>query len=308
MIPPYITRDHVLAAMARIDKEGVPAGRQGAKFEVRQQGCKYPPKLLISLAHEEAKGTPLAPVLFTGGKETNGFLQSLGFTVARRGGTVLPAKTVTTISFPEPRQKLRPMKGITPGELESLRHQLVDVAKIYSWSELRADKNLPPSGPGVYAWFFKRPPSRVPSKGCVQREGQALLYVGISPESENSSQDLNKRIRYHFSGNAEGSTLRRTLGCLLEKEIGTILRRVGSGKRMTFDPNEGKLTQWMADNAAVSWVEVDAPWEVEPYLLSQLNLPLNIEGHSHNPFYDTLRAIRKRCRERARQLPVLEEC
>ena len=39
MIPPYITRDHVLAAMARIDKEGVPAGRQGAKFEVRQQGC-----------------------------------------------------------------------------------------------------------------------------------------------------------------------------------------------------------------------------------------------------------------------------
>ena len=39
------------------------------------------------------------------------------------------------------------------------------------------------------------------------------------------------RIRYHFRGNAEGSTLRLTLGCLLIKPLGIELRRVGSGKR-----------------------------------------------------------------------------
>jgi hypothetical protein len=63
----------------------------------------------------------------------------------------------------------------------------------------------------------------------------------------------------------------------------------------------------MADNAAVSWIEFDHPWEIEPYLLSQLNLPLNIEGHSHGLFCERLRAIRKQCCETARQLPVLKE-
>jgi hypothetical protein len=45
-----------------------------------------------------------------------------------------------------------------------------------------------------------------------------------------SRQSLRTRIRYHFRGNAAGSTLRLSLGCLL----GLALRRVGSGARMTY--------------------------------------------------------------------------
>ncbi|MET9440781.1 GIY-YIG nuclease family protein [Streptomyces sp. NPDC006610] len=48
--------------------------------------------------------------------------------------------------------------------------------------------------------------------------------------NRTSTQNLRKRVRYHYRGNAAGSTLRLTLGCLLGLE----LRRVGSGKRMTF--------------------------------------------------------------------------
>ncbi|WP_447603852.1 GIY-YIG nuclease family protein [Nitrospira sp. Nam80] len=180
------------------------------------------------------------------------------------------------------------------------------VAKLYSWTELWKGRDLPPSASGVYAWFFKNPPSSVPIDRCIHREGRALLYVGISPESKNSGQNLRQRIRYHFSGNAEGSTLRRTLGCLLEEELGTILRRVGSGKRMTFGPNESKLAKWMTVNAAVSWIEAECPWEIEDYLLTKLTLPLNIEANSHGTFYEALRTIRKQCCERARLLPVLE--
>ncbi|MEV6500759.1 GIY-YIG nuclease family protein [Streptomyces prunicolor] len=60
-----------------------------------------------------------------------------------------------------------------------------------------------------------------------------MLYVGIAPRymaNRTSTQNLRKRVRYHYRGNAAGSTLRLTLGSLLGLE----LRRVGSGKRMTF--------------------------------------------------------------------------
>ncbi|MFJ8030526.1 GIY-YIG nuclease family protein [Streptomyces sp. NPDC096032] len=76
---------------------------------------------------------------------------------------------------------------------------------------------------------------------------------------------------YKFRGNAEGSTLRLSLGCLLDLE----LRRVGSGKRLTFgQAGEAKLSQWMADNARVCWVEHDEPWTLEslPWSLPCVNL------------------------------------
>ena len=50
---------------------------------------------------------------------------------------------------------------------------------------------------------------------------------------------MRERIRYHYQGNAEGSTLRLTLGCLLSEELDIELRRVGSGKRMTFAEGGG---------------------------------------------------------------------
>jgi hypothetical protein len=78
MIPGYITRDHVLAAIARIDKEGVPANRQRTNFEIRYQGREYPPKLLISIAHKEAKGIPLDPILFEGGMRAMASSNGLG--------------------------------------------------------------------------------------------------------------------------------------------------------------------------------------------------------------------------------------
>ncbi|MFF3911407.1 GIY-YIG nuclease family protein [Streptomyces sp. NPDC001848] len=48
--------------------------------------------------------------------------------------------------------------------------------------------------------------------------------------TRTSTQNLRKRVRYHYRGNAAGSTLRLTLCCLLGLE----LRRVGSGNRLTF--------------------------------------------------------------------------
>ncbi len=108
---------------------------------------------------------------------------------------------------------------------------------LYSRSAVLAKPCPVPQESGAYAWFFKDVPAIVPTEGCVAKDGLTLLYVGISPDKvgkPNSKQSLRKRITNHYRGNAEGSTLRRSLGVLLTEQSDFPLRRVGSGKRMTF--------------------------------------------------------------------------
>lgn len=168
-----------------------------------------------------------------------------------------------------------------------------------------------PRAPGVYGWWFASLPGSIPVSGCETLQGLTLLYVGISPRREPangrppSRQDLRGRIRAHFAGNAEGSTLRRTLGCLLAAELGIELRRVGSGGRMTFHTGESLLSAWMAENAYVSWVVDDRPWELEHELIGALDLPLNLQGNETNRFHPTLSTIRAEAFARARTLPIL---
>ncbi|MEU9642328.1 GIY-YIG nuclease family protein [Streptomyces sp. NPDC048188] len=116
-----------------------------------------------------------------------------------------------------------------------------------------------------------------------------------------STQNLRKRVCYHYRGNAAGSTLRLTLGCLLGLE----LRRVGSGKQMTFGKaGEATLSQWMADNARACWVEQKEPWTLESQLISQLDLPLNLDQNRQNAFHSRLKNLRAQARQRARELSI----
>ena len=127
----------------------------------------------------------------------------------------------------------------------------------------------------------------------------SLLYVGISPKAppkngvKLSKQTMSEQIRYHYQGNAEGSTLRLTLGCLLSGELDIELRRVGSGRRMTFSEGEAVLSQWMADNAFVCWQQEDAPWLRERELIEELPLPLNLDGNKSNPFAAMVSGLRR---------------
>ena len=111
-----------------------------------------------------------------------------------------------------------------------------------------------PRSPGVYGWWFRTVPADIDVSHCAHREGLTLLYTGISPKrppvngKPPSSRNLRQRITYHYNGNAEGSTLRKTLGVLLADELGIELRRVGSGTRRTFGQRgESLLSNWMAN-------------------------------------------------------------
>jgi hypothetical protein len=166
-----------------------------------------------------------------------------------------------------------------------------------------------PKAPGVYGWWFRRIPGAIDTTDCEKRDGLTLLYTGISPSrppangKPPSGQSLFHRIRYHYTGNAEGSTLRKTLGVLLADELGTQLCRVGSGTRRTFGPaGEAALSQWMADNALVSWVVRDEPWVLEDELIARLDVPLNLRGNAHNHFFPTLKQLRAQAEQVARSL------
>ena len=121
---------------------------------------------------------------------------------------------------------------------------------LYSRSTVLSQPCPVPQDRGLYAWLFKEVPPSVPIDGCVAKNGMTLLYVGISPM--RLLRNLRKRITNHYRGNAEGSTLRLTLGTLLLEKRNFPLRRVGSGKRMTFTHlGEQWLDDWMEENAFV---------------------------------------------------------
>ena len=188
---------------------------------------------------------------------------------------------------------------------------LLSPPSVWSCTEILSKDCPVPRQPGVYAWFFKKIPPQVPVDGCRLLDNMTLLYVGISPKepprigSGPSKQTLRSRLQYHYRGNAEGSTLRLTLGCLLAERLGIQLRRVGSGKRMTFTiRGEEKLSAWMEVNAFVNWVVVDEPWKLEDHLIRTLSLPLNLQDNGKHPFYPVLTEIRRRAKERARQMPI----
>ena len=193
----------------------------------------------------------------------------------------------------------------------SFLDSLTNPIKLYSRSEVMSKDCPVPKDRGLYSWFFKSIPPRVPTTGCVAKNGMTLLYVGISPEDEESKANLRERIKTHFRGNAEGSTLRRTLGSLLKEQSGFPLRRVGSQKktkRMTFTHlGEQWLDAWMEKNAFVCWVTHEAPWEVEGEIFHNVSLPLNIEDNDHHGFVQELKSIRAEARSIAREMPIANE-
>jgi len=203
------------------------------------------------------------------------------------------------------------MDTATKPVLSEHLQSLINCSELYSRREILSTTSLPPSTPGVYAWFFKDIPGNAVVDGCVTKGPLTLLYVGISPDKigkPNSRQNLRRRITTHLQGNAEGSTLRRSLGVLLAGESGYPLRRVGSGKRMTLTHSgEQWLDDWMTENAFVCWLEHQSPWEFEDELLGSLSLPLNIKGNRDHPFARVLTEARIQAIKDAREWPIAIE-
>jgi hypothetical protein len=195
--------------------------------------------------------------------------------------------------------------------MDSIYNKLQQPGKLLSSEEVLSNPCPIPKVPGFYAWYFKDVPPGISTDNCIKYNEYTLLYVGISPKAppvngaKPSSQKVSDRLRYHYRGNAEGSTLRLTLGCLLSTKLGIQLRRVGSGKRMTFAEGEATLSEWMSKNAFIVWFEHPRPWEPEEEIIKAVSLPLNLDQNKNHDFYLKLKQLRSHAKELARTLPIL---
>jgi hypothetical protein len=191
----------------------------------------------------------------------------------------------------------------------------VSADDLCSRSQALARPSPVPNSPGLYAWYFRTIPPGIDTTGCEAVAGLTLLYVGISPKEPPtngrapSRSNLRQRLRTHFGGNAAGSTLRLTLGCLLTDVTGYPLRRVGSGGRLTLtNPGEQALDRWLADNALVAWHVAEKPWEAERDLLaSGPPLPLNIRDNPCEAHTRLVRQVRADAFAQARCLPIIAD-
>jgi hypothetical protein len=156
----------------------------------------------------------------------------------------------------------------------------------------------------LYGWYFDELPPGIDATRCVYANGFALLYVGIAPtralglDGRPSKSSLKSRIRMHYAGNAESSTLRLTLGSLLAPQLG--LRRASTSSK-SFGEGERRISEWMDANAYVTWIEHAEPWSIEPGVIASLNLPLNLAHNPDHPFRERLRQARSSLSARVRQ-------
>lgn len=66
-----------------------------------------------------------------------------------------------------------------------------------------------PRAAGLYAWYFRQVPGGVDTANCHVIDRMPMLYVGMAPKKSYvdgrcSETTLHQRVRYHYTGNAEG--------------------------------------------------------------------------------------------------------
>ena len=159
-------------------------------------------------------------------------------------------------------------------------------------------------GPGIYAIGFEGENFPFPLKTLSVTNGD-IIYIGKT----NSSQK-RRVLNTHFrSGRTGSSTLRRSLGALLRKELTLkpIPRSLVNGRVRDYKfiiESENKLTEWMINNLTVSFYNYLGGKrllrELESEIISILNPILNIDGNAINQNGSLIKELRAKCRELAK--------
>lgn len=97
----HLTRDHILAALAEIDRERPPLPRS-LGYDVVYRGRLYPPVQVMRIAHRLATGVDEWPL--PGGAHTNKILEAAGFTVvSKKQLALLKNQPLDALENPPPR-------------------------------------------------------------------------------------------------------------------------------------------------------------------------------------------------------------
>jgi len=100
-IPDGITREHVFLALKKIDVIGWKKKNNSIKYDLLFEGKRYPPKIVVKYAHEQAFGSVLDVSEFSGGEDsTNRFFRAREFVIVLKDteeAAVDPVRTLTSL-------------------------------------------------------------------------------------------------------------------------------------------------------------------------------------------------------------------
>ena len=154
-----------------------------------------------------------------------------------------------------------------------------------------------PRNPGLYAWWTVRGSiPDVPHCPHPELPNLGLFYVGISPSSAKSSQNLRKRVAgNHIKGNTGGSTFRLTLASLLFETMAW--QPVMTDRPLLTRDDNRALTEWQHEHLRLTWATHPEPWAIEHEVIAQLQPPLNLAGNRAHPLAATVSAARRRFKD-----------
>ena len=98
MIPRWIKRNHILLIIKELSTQ---PPLKINKYYVEYEGKKFPPKFLISQAHQYVDGNIHSTKLFSGGNETNEYLRRLGFEIKENSRSLKVTSCVLELSRKE---------------------------------------------------------------------------------------------------------------------------------------------------------------------------------------------------------------
>ena len=145
---------------------------------------------------------------------------------------------------------LDPSAATFDGDAAAVAAKLYDGDAAYTSAELAALERLRLDGAGLYSWFVDGQGAEDLSRGLGHAVRPGLVYVGQTgatkwPSSQTSNSTLLKRLRrQHLRGRRSASTLRKTLGGVLDAAFGQVVVR-------------DELSAWMAEHMRVVPLLVD---------------------------------------------------
>lgn len=187
------------------------------------------------------------------------------------------------------RWHILPTRAVLPKP--ALRSALLSTRgfNLLTTAAIAADLSRIPEGAGVYAFLLNpqaEPATRalLPSSH-VRLLKREVLYVG-------SSRDLRGRLKRHLCGGAACSTLRMSLGVILQEELQLEAQGTPGQHYFGWGSKEERLTCWMTSSLDLAYRMTDVYSNAEVALIGRTRPPLNITYQRQSGFAQELMARR----------------
>lgn len=174
------------------------------------------------------------------------------------------------------------------GDVKPVWRRLADESEATPASDVHLLPREDLAGPGLYAWFVDDSGAADLARGLGELVSPGLIYVGQTgatkwPTGTRSGSTLRTRLLgQHLGGRRSASTLRRTLGAILDEARGQVLA-------------SAELTAWMRTHLSVTPMTIDdgdVIGDLERRVVQRLDPPLNLDHVGTSPLRARLKALR----------------